>query len=210
MSDTPTASQLLAHLPAVLREDPQGGALLGRFLLAFEQLLDQGAPAEDGHEAIPGIGRYLDHIAGYFTPDAKQGAPDEFVPWLARWVALNVSEHWSAEQTRDMIAGRVQAHRIHGTLAGLIATLDAYAGEEKVPAPNEFVDLPDYLQVRLPALTTRDAVELRRRELAARAAIDQEKPAHTYYALRIPCPTMRVGEHSTVAVDTLLGDLEQP
>jgi hypothetical protein len=39
----------------------------------------------------------------------------------------------------------------------------------------------------------------------ARALIDLEKPAHTFYELVPIFPSMRIGWHSTVGVDTLLG-----
>ena len=40
------------------------------------------------------------------------------------------------------------------------------------------------------------------------AIIDQEKPAHTFYAFRFrDVPTMQIGVHSTVGVDTVLGSV---
>ena len=39
----------------------------------------------------------------------------------------------------------------------------------------------------------------------ARALIDLEKPAHTFYELIPVFPSMQIGRHSTVGVDTLLG-----
>jgi hypothetical protein len=37
------------------------------------------------------------------------------------------------------------------------------------------------------------------------AILDMEKPAHTYYALEVETPTLQLGVHSTISVDTLLG-----
>jgi hypothetical protein len=45
-----------------------------------------------------------------------------------------------------------------------------------------------------------------RRQRIAMAIIDQEKPAHTYYAFRFrDTPTMQIDFHSTIGVDTVLG-----
>ena len=67
----------------------------------------------------------------------------------------------------------------------------------------EFEDVPHYFQVEMSlGLSLRDPdfeARKERRQRIAIAIIDQEKPAHTYYALRFrDVPTMQIGVHSTV------------
>ena len=64
--------------------------------------------------------------------------------------------------------------------------------------------LPHYFLVKV-VQDTVDGPLLERNLQVARAIIDQEKPAHTYYDLIFESPTMQIGVHSTVGVDTLLG-----
>jgi hypothetical protein len=64
---------------------------------------------------------------------------------------------------------------------------------------------PHYFEVRM-FTDERDPDARIRVERIARAIIDQEKPAHTYYDLDLETPTMQIGVFSTVGVDSLLGD----
>ncbi len=52
---------------------------------------------------------------------------------------------------------------------------------------------------------TPDPIAMEHKQRVARAIIDQEKPAHTYYDLEVEVPTMQIGVYSTVGVNTLLG-----
>jgi hypothetical protein len=58
--------------------------------------------------------------------------------------------------------------------------------------------------IRLP---TPEPEQLRRQRQVTTAIIDLEKPAHTYYELDVETPTLQIGVHSTVGVDTLLGPM---
>jgi hypothetical protein len=53
------------------------------------------------------------------------------------------------------------------------------------------LDVPHFFTVRL-TLAQADPVELSRIQQIARAIVDQEKPAHTFYALDVATPTMRL------------------
>jgi phage tail-like protein len=236
-------SGYLDYLPAIFRADgdADGPTFLGRFLLAFEQVLsgldevslddlNTGDPEDAGRVDRPGLEQILDGyvdpsqqvLAGvhrYFDPgpgqDRRTRAPEPFLPWLASWVALTLRGDWSPEEQRRFIAQIVPLYRLRGTRAGLAAMLATYAGAFAGPATGaaagatpvqiyEFDQIPHYFQVEL-SLPERNPQELQRRQQVARAIIDQEKPAHTYYALRVRVPTMQIGRFSTVGVDTLLG-----
>src|SRR5262245_1786573 len=87
---TDRVSGYLAHLPALFHEDP----FVGRFLLAFERIIS-GLRPPDPHDPVgdqPGLEEIIDRIHTYFAPgpgaDSDARAPDEFLPWLASWVAL--------------------------------------------------------------------------------------------------------------------------
>jgi hypothetical protein len=56
---------------------------------------------------------------------------------------------------------------------------------------DDFTDPPHFFEVQL-TLSEADPALLQSKQQIARAIIDQEKPAHTFYALRIAVPTMRL------------------
>jgi phage tail-like protein len=219
-------SSYLQYLPAILQQDAneEGVSFVGRFLLAFEQILSGlGDPEE------PGLEELIATIHTYFNPGPghaeTERTPVEFLPWLASWVALTLREDWSEAEKRRIISEIVPTYRQRGTKAGLTNVLQAYIGSVGVEI-QEFhkalqvgitstvgVDTavdggpPHYFLVKiiLPGLGDLDFA---RKEQIARAIIDQEKPAHTYYDLQVEFPpTMQIGVRSTVGVDTLLGTL---
>lgn len=58
----------------------------------------------------------LDCFADYLDPRL---APEDFVAWLADWVAFPVDESWSGSQRRELVAHAVELHRWRGTKRGL-------------------------------------------------------------------------------------------
>jgi phage tail-like protein len=242
-------STYLHYLPAVLQEDAdvQGVTLLGRLLLAFEQILSGvGDPEEPGLEEIiggitgPGEQIQLASLARYFDPGFRtdaagvetllgdpQRTPQAFLPWLASWVALSLREDWSEDERRRFISRVVPTYRQRGTKTGLVEVLLAYSGITE----SDSIDIQEFNQPFQVGLTSTVGVDtmvgggpphyffvkiilpgvgdlnFARREQIVRAIIDQEKPAHTYYDLRIDYPTMQVGvlERCRVGISTLLG-----
>ncbi|HEV7761706.1 MAG TPA: phage tail protein I [Acidimicrobiales bacterium] len=177
MSDQSTSSYL-QHLPAIFHQDP----FVGRFLLAFETVLSgPGAAGQPGLETL--IGRLADH----FDPKTT---PEEFLPWLASWVALSLRADWDTATKRDFIQEIVPLYRLRGTQAGLQRMLEIYT-RESVTIDDTFDDPAHFFQVKL-TLSDADPDRLRRKQEIARAIVDQEKPAHTFYALRVAVPTMRL------------------
>ena len=117
------------------------------------------------------------------------------MPWLASWVALSLRDEWSEETKRQFISKIVPLYRLRGTKAGLEKILKLYLESSglpnKVEVYDEFDNLPLYFQVQL-TLPDADPDKYWRQARIAKAIIDQEKPAHTYYALKILVPTMRL------------------
>jgi P2-related tail formation protein len=236
-SPTQRLSSYLDYLPALFRHaaDSDGVNVLGHFLLAFEQMLtglgDPNRPGleeqldgirdSEGHWRLLGIERFFDPAPELLDDrDNSRRAPDQFLDWLASWVALSLRDDWSSDEKRRFISQIVPLYRQRGTRAGLIAILRAYTGltAENAVRVDEFPDLPHYFQVQLSLGLHQNDPNLRtsveRKEQIARAIIDQEKPAHTFYALRITgVPTMRLGvrDRSTLGESTLLGspDVEE-
>jgi phage tail-like protein len=169
-------SSYLDYLPAIFRAD----SFAGQFLLAFETVLS-GAGGQPGLETT--IGR----IADYFDPVTTEA---DFLPWLAGWVTLSLRADWDEQTQRGFIQQIVPLYRLRGTRAGLLRMLALYTGEP-VEIYDAFDDPPHFFQVRL-TLSEADPVLLQVKQQIARAIIDQEKPAHTFYALQIAVPTMRL------------------
>ncbi|MCO5188699.1 MAG: phage tail protein [Anaerolineae bacterium] len=216
-------SSYLQHLPAVFQQqsDSSAGTFnFGRYLLAFEKIL-----SGLGDEQQPGFEELINRVHTYFTPGAGMPenlrAPDEFLPWLASWVALTLREDWAEEERRRFIDRVVPLYKLRGTKAGLIEMLRTYTGMGV--EINEFIQplqvgvtstigldtslggsSPHYFLVRMSVSDLGD-LDFDRRKQIARAIIDQEKPAHTYYDLIVDIPTMQIGVTSTVGVDTVLG-----
>lgn len=99
VSGLPSPHPIGEQLPAVYAED--------RFVQGFTGALD---------EVLAPVLSTLDNFTGYLDPRL---APDDFVGWLAHWVALRVDESWSPAQLRQLVTQSVELHRWRGTRRGL-------------------------------------------------------------------------------------------
>ena len=172
-------SSYLDYLPAVFRQDP----FAGQFLLAFETVLSGTSARPD----TPGLEVTIGRIADYFDPWTT---PADFLPWLAGWVSLTLRADWDETTKRSFIAGIVPLYRLRGTREGLRLMLFLYTQlPVEVFDPVEQEDFFFQVQITLPSA---DGPLMRTTQQIARAIIDQEKPAHTFYALRIAVPMMRL------------------
>ena len=190
------------YLPALLQED----VFVGQFLLAFEKILS-GLDETPSKEQIitaktqnpPGLEEIIDNIHLYFNPEKT---PEEFLPWLAGWVALSLRNDWKVEVKRAFILQIVGLYRLRGTKAGLEKILGIYLEnsgfEKKVKVFDQFANFPNYFQVQL-TLNTPDFDKYWREAKIAKAIIDRDKPAQTFYTLKILVPTMRLTKRSQVA-----------
>ena len=121
-------STYVRFLPPVLweKEPPLPAFSLGAMLRVFEKILtgiDDGIPIGDGTTSYEPIEAIIARVPRLFDP---WSTPAEFLPWLASWLALEVSPLWDDYQTRKAIAGIVQLYRKRGLKAGMIGYLDLY------------------------------------------------------------------------------------
>ena len=211
--DPAATSSYLKLLPSIFSDDP----FLGRFLLAFEHVLTglkggEQAPAEGLEETVAGIWELF---------DARE-TPEEFLPWLAGWVALGLRADWSVQQQREFLAQIVPLYRRRGTKGNLADLLKIYTGLTPVITDEIAFQigrhsivgkdtqlggtLPHRFDVRV-TMPNPDQATLQRQHQIASPLIDLQKPAHTTYDLTIVFTTMQIGERSTIGVDTLLGSV---
>ncbi|SRR6266536_2434671 len=229
------ASGYLSYLPAVYQQDAQAGApnFLSRFLLAFEQLLTGlGDATEPGIEEtldgivdpvsgvlrLAGVHRYFD--PGPDLPDHER-APAEFLEWLAGWVGLTLRADLDELRQRDFIARAMSLYRLRGTKHGLEEYVRIYTrlgvtidelntplqiGVHSSVGVDTMLDggPPHFFRVLI-RLPSPDPAEISRHRQVVTDIIDMEKPAHAHYALDVQTPTLQLGVHSTVGIDTLLG-----
>lgn len=209
--------ELLKHLPAVFRDDES----LGLYLAAFEKvLLGRQDLIEFESE---GLEETIARIAEFFDP---ADTPEDFLEWLAGWVALTLRADMPVVKQRDFIANIVQLYKRRGTRANLQHLLEIFLdGTPSVEEPDvhemQITDLPnEELQIgintylgggpphffQVTISLARPSPEFLARQLqVARDLINLEKPAHTYYKLNSTFPTIQIHCSSTIGTDTIIG-----
>jgi phage tail-like protein len=212
--DPTTSSSYLKLLPAVFSEHP----FLGRFLLPFEHVL---TGLEEAGGNLQGLEQT---IAGISTLFSARETREEFIPWLAGWVALGLRADWTVAQKRDFLANIVPLYRRRGTKENLISLLKIYTGLTPVITDAEDTEFqigvhstigkdmqlggPPAHHFRVTVtMPNPDAQTLQRQFEIASALIELQKPAHTTYELTIVFTTMQIGARSTIGRDTLLGSV---
>jgi phage tail-like protein len=215
-NDSTAGSSYLQYLPAIFSEAP----FLGRFLLAFEQVLTGRPGASVPGQPVKGLEETIAGLATLFDPRQTR---EEFLPWLAGWVALSIREDWTMEQKRNFLADIVPLYRSRGTKENLINLLRIYTSGAPMIDEGEIKTLQIGTRSRIgvdtfigepPANFFRVKVTLRgtineavrgRQLRIARALIDLQKPAHAGYSIRISSNTMKLGVRSTIGKNTLIG-----
>lgn len=223
--NTTGSDKLLDYLPAIYREH----SFLNEYLSAFEKIL---LGRNDG-VTIPGgkvgaetrsLEETIDRIPDLFDP---LETPDDFLPWLASWAALSLRADLGAKEQRWFIANIIQRYRRRGTKENLIELLriftqttsqideDAFPSEEFISQHPQFKDERPLHFFSVTVLLSKPTQEIvqRKREIA-RALIELEKPAHTFYELVTKFPSMQIGDYSdkakgysaTLGEDTLITD----
>jgi phage tail-like protein len=151
-------TSLLQYLPAIYAEDP----FMHQFLRIFEAIW---APLD----------RQVDQLHAYFSP---QLTPPELLPWLGGWLDLVLDENWPEARRRALIARAADLYARRGTAGALRDYLHLYLGV--APQIQEDDQEPFHFSVVL-RLDDPEAVDQDR----LRKIIDEEKPAHTTYTLRL-------------------------
>jgi phage tail-like protein len=156
----PQPSRLLAYLPAIYADDP----FLGGYLNLFDAIWQ---PLE----------RQIDQLHAYVNPRL---APRDFLAWLGTWLDLVLDENWPEARRRTLIRYAADLYARRGTAGGLRDYLAIFLNV----VPDILEDGGDAnpfhftVVVRLDVGTIVDEDRLRR-------IIEEEKPAHTTYTLRL-------------------------
>ena len=209
-------SRLLEYLPAIYQEDP----FIGQFLSAFEKILL--GREDDVVFPYKGLEETIDGLAALFDP---KETPKEFLSWLAKWTALSLRADLDETKQRHFLANIIQLYRWRGTKNNLQNLLKLFTvgvpdvneagaaemqiGEHSTIGKDTYIGggPPHFFYVNISLPRADPEVQLRQREIA-KALIDLEKPAHTFYELTVNYPSMQIGKHSTVGIDTILGVIE--
>lgn len=153
-------------LPAVIQRTIEDGGLLAAFLEAMSAL---HAPSEAA----------LEGLAANFDP---RRAPDAFLPFLARWVNLDVPFNTGLGRLRELIASAVELSQWRGTARGLLRALEIATGvtgfrvDERVPDEATGRPRPFHIRVTAPASVAAHQALLER-------LIRMQKPAYVTHEL---------------------------
>lgn len=74
-------------------------------------------------DALSPVVTTLDCFDSYLDPAL---APEDFLEWLAGWVAVSLEEAWAPPRRRQLVARAVELYRSRGTVAGLEAAVELY------------------------------------------------------------------------------------
>lgn len=153
-------SRLLGYLPVIYADYP----FIANFLRIFEVIW---GPLE----------RQIDQLYAYFDPHLT---PSEFLPWLGRWVDVVLDENWPEGRQRELICRAAELYRRGGTPEGLRDYLHIYLGVAPEIIEDGTVDNPFHFTVivRVQDPKVIDISRLQR-------MIEEQKPAHTVYTLRL-------------------------
>ena len=105
----------LRYLPAVYRRNEAQPTFLENALRLFESLLDD---AEDQIDSLPQL------FDPYAAPDV--GAPDNWLDWLAGWLAFDLDERWPQATRRNALASAFALYGQRGTVESLRGLIKLY------------------------------------------------------------------------------------
>lgn len=212
-SDIPAiSSRLMEYLPSVYQEGDATGHVLDHFLLAFETILlgrekeasrkekgrKSGKEREEQTPRIEGLEQKIARLHELFNPKETL---EDFLPWLASWVALDLRADLPLHRRRDLLANIVPLYQIRGTkkymeellklhLDAVVAVDDSELPRFQVAVHSTlgrytYVDggPPYFFRVKLEFSATEREVEVQSR--MAREVIELAKPAHTIYSLDV-------------------------
>src|SRR5258708_2692454 len=117
-SDSKPSGELMKYLPSVFYEDFS----LAKYLSAFEQILigSNDPPLRSLEATIAGIATYLD----------PKEAPEEFLPWLAGWMAFGMRADLTVGLQREFLAQVISLYKKRGTPESLRKLLKIFTGAE--------------------------------------------------------------------------------
>jgi phage tail-like protein len=211
MSSNPkTSGEMMKYLPSIFHDDK----FLAEYLSAFEKILvGSGDPPLRSLEAI------IADIARYFSP---KDAPEEFLPWLAGWMAFGLRADLSVGLQRDFMTRVISLYKKRGTPESMRSLLRLFTGAEPTILEGDDMDsttnadwdvvegfrhwakdgkpehafgvLLSFMDAEGKADKT--SPEIHRKLSIASALIDLEKPAHTMFYLVSVFPSLKLPDFS--------------
>ena len=207
----------IKYLPAIFQKDDDGEHFLENFLKGFEFILTGRDDETD--ISSESIGHILEKMDEYFDPDST---PDEFLEWLASWVALDLKKgrEWEGKnligvdekdsgqclplerkgkaRNRHLIRNLVPIYHQRGTKKGIEQALHIYLGHEAENITvNELIN-PFQVGVRPSAIVGTGTV------------VGEAHPYYFRVDIDLPVPISRVkGKAKKRAVAVILND-EKP
>ena len=173
------SAEIARLLPWVFQRTLAPASPLDALLAAMEGL---HAPSD---EALSGIDRYFD----------PRRAPDNFVPFLARWVDLErvlvrpADRYYAAGageepiqsgvgHLRELVASAAFLSRWRGTASGILRFLEVATGIGGFAVDEQVPDRPFFVRITMPKAAEPYEAMVRR-------IIELEKPAHLDYELTV-------------------------
>lgn len=169
---SPSPLPLAATLPAMLREDP------------FAQSLCAGLD-----EVLAPVLMSLDAFSAYLD---LATTPADMLPWLGRWLGMDVDPGEDLELQRRLLASASELHAIRGTRRGIELGLEAALGVDVQVSETGGTAWSDQPGAALPGephpailvtvdSTEDDPIDAERLD----ALVSQIKPAHVLHRLQI-------------------------
>ena len=184
----------------------------------IEEILDGIVDPVSGAMRLAGVHRYFD--PGPNLP-AHERAPHEFLEWLAGWVALTLRADLDELRQRDFIARAVSLYRLRGTKQGLEEFVRIYT---RLGVTVDELTTPFQIGVHStigvdtswtagPHTSFGCSSGCRRRTRPRSPGTARWSSASSTWRSRrtpimtldVETPTLQIGVHSTVGIDTLLG-----
>jgi len=215
-SDPKPPGELMKYLPSIFHEDK----LLAEYLSAFEKILFGEA---DSH--LLSLESIIAASARYFSP---KDAPEDFLPWLASWMAFGLRADMSVALQREFLSRVISLYKKRGTPDGLKELLRIFTGGEPTILEGDDLALTDNKEwkeagafqkwksdekpehafavllsfMKASQHEARRSTDIDRKITIAFALIDLEKPAHTLFYLVPVFPSMRLPKFSTEGRET--------
>jgi phage tail-like protein len=199
---------LLSYLPAVYSFDPKSRDFLERFLSLF------GSFFMNMEEQIEGIAKYFD----------PETVSQEYLRWLASWIAIAVDDNLGEEGLKKLIQAAPMLYPLRGTRQGIESMVEIYTGEKPLIVEHfqvsdqrqnpELKELVDRLYSDNPysfsIMVKRDRVPDEHRYLVVQKMLDQEKPAFTEAKLVVLQPWIYMDMHTYLGINTYLSEISLP
>ena len=195
----------LRYLPVTFQTDESSAKFLERFLSLFETFF------MDVEDKIFSFTRYID----------PRSAPNNFLPWLASWLAIGIDEAWPNDFIRRLIEQAPDIYKKRGTRGGIekiITTyLDADASNIIIFESFQFDSVShsnadyDYMgrffcnnnPYAFCVLINSSIVDEYKLNVIRRI-VENEKPTHTYGYVDVYEPWFYLGINSFLGINTRL------